>query len=95
MARNYPVFEKYLLSRIPYTYTDELRLFLVKSLRQVPYLKDIQESVLIEIAFNMEVEYSEPGTKLLDTEQNYDQTANNEMMIVYSGTMTCYVIVDD
>ena len=48
----------------------------------------------MEIAFHMQVEYSEPGTTLFSIE-NKEQMNNNELIIVYSGVLTNFVVLDD
>ena len=48
----------------------------------------------MEIAFHMQVEYSEPGTTLFSVENN-EQMNNNELIIVYSGVLTNFVVLDD
>ena len=51
-------------------YDDEIKLFLVKALRQVEYLKEVDEEILIHLAFMMNSKKHKKGdylyTKNLD-----------------------------
>lgn len=91
---NFPLFKKYLYSRVTNYYNDELKIFLVQCLRQIPYLKDMSEQILTHIAFRMRCDYKEPGTILFNMDQDFNEMILNEMIIVYDGVVNAYVTID-
>ena len=66
--KNEPNFKRYMLERIPIVYKDELRIFLVESMRYIPYMQDLSDDILVKIAYNMEPDFIEPGAKLFNSE---------------------------
>ena len=66
MMQNFPIFKEYLYSRVTNYYNDELKIFLVQCLRQVPYLKDMSDRILTHIAYKMRMDYKEPGKLLFN-----------------------------
>ena len=50
---NFPVLEKYFIKQVVKQYDDDLKIFLVESLRRVKYLERQKDQVLVEIAYSM------------------------------------------
>ena len=62
--QNYPDYRKYLETMLIANYDDDLKIFLTKTLRQLDYLKNIDEPTLIHIAFTMSPEHRKAGSEL-------------------------------
>ena len=61
------------------SYDDELKIFLVKSLKSISYLKKLDEDLISQLAFLMQPEYREKGTILFhQPERNPDSDEDEE-----------------
>ena len=47
-----------------YTYDDDLKIFLMESLKRINYLAKLKDSILIEIVYNMQPVIKEKGSIL-------------------------------
>ena len=59
---NFPEYKEYLERTLISNYTDDLKIFLCKMLRQIEYLRNLPENILIHIAFLMMPEHRLPGS---------------------------------
>ena len=76
-------------------YDDDLKLFLYESLCSIDYYKDLEFSspqILNHLAFCMEARLQETGDHLF---QESDIMGSDELVIVYSGLIEMYTIMDD
>ena len=95
MGNSYPMFQKYLRNRITDFYADESKIFLVECLQKVSYLQGLPQNILIDIAYQMEIDSKEPGGRFFDADKEVSAMFLQEMIIVYSGVLYNYVVVDE
>lgn len=91
----YPEFRTFLTQNIDYRYADELRCFLVKALRQVDYLADLDDATLVQIAMSMVVDVTDNGQVLIDLNNSQEDEMSkrmnpDEMYVIYHGTFEIY-----
>ena len=61
LTSNYEVLKNYFNNHLMRTYDDELKIFLVTSLKQIDYLKDIKEEILTNLAMHMVANSADKG----------------------------------
>ena len=66
-------------------YDDDLKLFLVASLRKIDYLANVPEEILIQLAYNCEPEIKEKGSMLYNMDEDPDYMVNDEIIIMFDG----------
>ena len=79
-------FKKYLLYRIMHYYTDESKVFLLNSLRQIEYLANISAEVILNISFWMTMHLVEPGKYLIKAGEDSKELSEcglEMMFIIY------------
>lgn len=72
ILRDFPDFRKHLKNDIVKIYDDDLKLFLVASLRKIDYLSIVPEEILVQLAYNCKAEIKEKGHILYNMEEDPD-----------------------
>ena len=73
MLRDYKFFKDHLLNDVIKIYDDDLKLFLVASLRKIDYLSRVSEDILVQLAYSCSGEIREKGSKLFDMDEEYEE----------------------
>ena len=60
LTSSYPFFKETLMEKM-FRYDDQLKIFLMTSLRNIPYLADCSDDTIQAIAFSMKFDWLEPG----------------------------------
>ena len=66
-------------------YDDEMKLFLMKALRKVDYLADLNDEILTNLAFSCSGEIKEKGSLIYDMELDPKKQIRDEMLIIFDG----------
>ena len=93
--RSFPLIKVFMWENIMSVYDDELKLFLYESLKSVDYLAPLARSspqILTHLGFCMEARLQEAGEHLF---KESDSMGSDEFIIVYSGLIEIYTIMDD
>jgi len=95
----YPDFKDLLTQNIDYRYADELRCFLVRALRQIDYLTNLDDAILVQIAMSMVVDVTDKNQVLIDLQNSADDDSKkmepDEMYLIYHGTFEIYTNLDE
>ena len=91
---NFPEFKRYLKRDCQIKYDDDIKLFLMKTLRKIDYLKDATPEILLSLAFSCNTEIREKGSVLFNSEKEYADQIKDEMIIVFDGNVMLYMNMD-
>ena len=94
MLRDYKFFKDHLLNDVIKIYDDDLKLFLVASLRKIDYLSRVSEDILVQLAYSCSGEIREKGSKLFDMDEEYEEQVTDELIIVFEGQIELYLMMD-
>ena len=90
------LFEKYLKKQIVNHYDDDLKIFLIESLKRIKYLKNVDMHILVHIAYNL-APYSkitEKGHILYKAEEDEELQTKDEMIIIFDGSIELFTVMD-
>lgn len=87
MCVTYPNFKKQLIKNIFINYDDELRIFLVQILRQISYLKNISEEILIHLSMSMVAFNSDKDSFLYDANSSSNARTPTHLVVIYEGKL--------
>lgn len=94
MLRDYPDFRKQLKNDVVKIYDDDLKIFLVTQLRKIDYLKDVDQEILVELAYNCNAEIKEKGSVLYNMDDDVEMQITDEIIIVFDGSIELFVMMD-
>jgi CRP-like cAMP-binding protein len=94
IIRDFPNFTKHLKNDIVKLYDDDLKLFLIASLRKVDYMKNAGQEVLTNLAYVCRAEIKEKGALLYSMDEDIDDQINDELIIVFNGAIELYLVMD-
>ena len=94
MLRDFPDFERHLLNDIVNIYDDDLKLFLTATLRKIDYLADVDEEIIVQLAYMCCPEIKEKGSMLYSMEEDPDEQINDEIIIVFDGSIELFLTMD-
>ena len=77
-----------------YTYDDDLKIFLMESLKRIDYLSKLKDSILIEITYNMQPMLKEKGSILYKADEDEDEMVTDELVIIFDGSIEIYTVMD-
>jgi CRP-like cAMP-binding protein len=95
LVQTFPLFRRHLCKVIQYTYDDDLKIFLMESLKRIDYLAKVKDSILIEICYNMLPEIKEKGSILYKADVDEEEMVTDEMVIIFDGSIEIYTITDN
>lgn len=93
----FPTFKQYLIFRVINYYNDEMKLFMLKYLRQITYMKDLDVEIILHISFWMTLQHIDAGTILLDAgtdSDTYSELGKEMMFVVFEGLIEITLKVD-
>lgn len=70
--RDFPDFKNHLKTDIVKIYDDDLKLFLVATLRKVDYLEKASEEILVQLAYICNAEIKEKGSILYNMDEDIE-----------------------
>ena len=73
LLRDFPDFRNHLRTDIVKIYDDDLKLFLVATLRKVDYLAKASEEILVQLAYVCNAEIKEKGSILYNMDEDVDE----------------------
>ena len=73
MLRDFPDFKRHLLNDIVNIYDDDLKLFLTATLRKIDYLADVEEEIIVQLAYMCCPEIKEKGSLLYSMDEDPDE----------------------
>ena len=94
ILRDFPDFKMHLMNDVVKIYDDDLKLFLVATLRKIDYLSLVPEEILVQLAYNCKAEIKEKGHILYNMEEDPDQQITDEIIIVFDGSIELYMMMD-
>ena len=68
---NYPEFRNYIEKNVITNYDDNLKIFLIKALKKVEYLKHLDDSTLVNVANLMSPVHREVGSQLFYAHKDF------------------------
>ena len=75
-------------------YDDDLKIFLMESLRRVPYLTKLKDEILVEITYNMNPMIKEKGFVLYRSDEDEETMVTDEMIVIFDGSIEVYTMMD-
>lgn len=83
----YPNFKLQLIKNIHINYDDELRIFLVSILREISYLKNVAEEVLIHLSMSMVAFNADKDSFLYNPNDMNSNKTPTHLTIIYEGKL--------
>ena len=94
LLQDYPIFRNHLKNDIVKIYNDDCKLFFMHALRQVDYLADVKDEILVQIAYLCTYRSKEKGSLLYDMEIDPENQINDELVIIFDGAVELYLTMD-
>lgn len=94
LLRDYPDFKNHLKTDIVKTYDDDLKIFLVESLKKVDFLADANDEILVNLAYLCNAEIREKGSVLFNMDEDVHDQIRDELIIIFDGQIELYLTMD-
>ena len=77
-------------------YDDDLKIFLIESLKRIKYLRNVDNNILVDIAYNMAPygKITEKGHILYKSDEDEETQVKDEMIIVFDGSIELFTVMD-
>ena len=94
LLHEYPLFKQHMEHDIVNIYDDDIKLFLVSTLRKIDYLQRVSNEVIVNLAYLCCADIKEKGYVLHDMDQPELEQVNDELIIIFDGSIELYLMMD-
>jgi CRP-like cAMP-binding protein len=94
LLANHASYKQYLIKNIMKSYDDELRIFLVSCLREIDYLANVPEEVLVHMSMTMVAMQADKDSFLYNANDSFGRSMADSLTIIFEGKLVYSVTID-